>query len=757
MPPDRHRWFGDRSPKLPNNVVERMDPATLRQHLVAQVQSRLYQQFYQHGIAVPTVPEPQATGVSEAIDFVASLSAKNHGTGSWQAGWKLVERSEFDTWATRDGITVRVPPERLRDDSGTVAVLMPSEFRRQSPGFYLAQGDASLDPRPDDVLVRLYWHVTAAGAARLIDSATRRLNAAQIPFHIKVLDNPGAYRRSDAGVLYITKRDLERAAPLLDEIYRDVCQELRPSVPTLTKPLAIGLSLAEDPRNGESFGLHRCRLIAEAFVEAAEQGIGEPSRLIQAVKDRFQADGLDLTRPYLCAGSNDDYDQFHVRELPSQRHVVLAGCADPPTLCGPTEKTVSYVDVARAIGDQLVQDAIWYEDRCTWLGPRQPSTDTPSDRPASYGVVGPDLYSGTAGIALFLAQLFAETGDRTYRTAARGAVRQSMRGAEQLAKQDRAGLYTGWPGVAVALAMTGRLIDDAELTEDLPQHLMAHAVRSARPAEFDLLSGSAGHALAFLTLWRLLGDERYLNEAVQLGDHLCASARRRGDVACWPVRMPSGQRALTGFAHGASGIAFALLELFAATGASRFRQTAEAALGFERRNFHPALQNWLDLRYPVEGSRFGSGAMAASVWCHGSGGIAISRLRASMLLGEAIYRGEAELALHAINAWLDEAQVSSGTNWCLCHGLAGNADILLWASRSANEFSPLIHRAQAVAADGLQRARTVNAPAERFATNEPGLMLGLAGIGYFYLRLANPAIPSLLVPAPSDLSTLPTS
>ena len=114
-------------------------------------------------------------------------------------------------------------------------------------------------------------------------------------------------------------------------------------------------------------------------------------------------------------------------ESPSsaRRHVVLAeSLILPPAAVQPSERR-AIVDVARAIGDQLVQDAIWYEERCTWLGPaRQHRQTPPSDRPATYGVVGPDLYCGTAGIALFLAQLFAETGDRTYRTAARGAVRQ---------------------------------------------------------------------------------------------------------------------------------------------------------------------------------------------------------------------------------------------------------------------------------------------------------------------------------------------
>ena len=764
--PDRHRWFGESTPKLPKHVADRLDPDTRQSYLAAQVQARLYQQFYLHGIAVPASHHESPVVIPGESDFVRALSEANNGAGSWQPGWAVVGREEGGVWARRDGLTIFVQASDYRSERSTtsavdpsISLRMPKDFAAQLPGFYLAQSDEPMQPRPEDVLVRLYWHISAAGATTLMDSATSRLNAERVPFHLKVLNNPDAYGRNDAAVLYITRDDLARAAPYIKRVYLDVRDHLLPDVPTLTRPIASGLALAEDPRNGESFGLHRCRLLAEAFVDAARQGAHAPSELLDAVGARFRQEGVNLAEPYLNSGSNDDYAQILNIDVAMRsdatRHL------DQPT-CGDAEASPSpddYRDVARLIGDRIVQDAIWHADRCTWLGPRMSlSTGQAANRHATYGVIGPDVYSGTAGIALFLAQLYAETGIERYRRTAHGAMLESARLAGQLAEGGRIGFYTGWPGVAVACARVGCLLDDHALAQATPREIVAQCTRTDPPYELDLLSGVAGAAVAFLELWRRFEDERYLTEAIRFGDVLVSTAKRRGACAWWPVRSLSGKQPLTGFAHGAAGIAFALLELFAASREERFRHAATAAFAFERRNFHPELQNWLDLRYPLVGSRFGPGALAASVWCHGSGGIAISRLRAWNILGDETYLDEAEIALNATRAWLESGNASSNNLWSLCHGLPGNADILLWATELLPRRASSLRRSATETADsGRTVVSSANESSDLFDTDEPGLLLGHAGIGYYFLRASNQKIPSVLVPTTSAFATHPAS
>ncbi|HEX7104070.1 MAG TPA: lanthionine synthetase LanC family protein [Nitrolancea sp.] len=748
--PDRHRWFGEWSRSAPKDVAPRIDPETRRRLLIAHVQSRLYRQFYLTGGATPDPHAATPLPAPNENPFVHSFAEANRGTGTWQSGWVVVERSEAGVWAERDGLTVWLEPGEYRNAmglpataNGAISVLLPKDLPSRSPGFYLAQSDEPFQPSPGDVLVRLYWHLAAAGARLLIASATSRLNAERVPFNVKVLNDPSAYHRYDAGVLYITRQDLIRTSHLLAKVYEDVHHALQPGVPALTKPLAAGLGLAEDPGTGESFGLHRCRLLAEALVEAAEQQIVNPPDLLDAVEDHLRHAGIDPAHPYLRTNSVDDYDELlNLEPLP----IVVTAHDQLPI--DEVDCSESFRAVAQKIGDRLVREAIWHDDRCTWLGSLEAQ---PAGRGATFGAIGPDVYDGTSGIALFLAQLYAETGIGSYRTAALGAMRQGVRLVDQIDAPRSLGFHTGWPGIAATAAQVGILLDDRELTEEIPVRLTGRLVNVTQHRVPDLLAGTAGTVVALLALWRTLGDERLLARAVSAGDQLLVTARRQGTALCWPVNSRSGRRALTGLAHGAAGISFALLDLFRATRDERFRHAAEAALSFERRNFNPALQNWLDLRFPVEGSRLGPAAIASSVWCHGSGGIAISRLTAWDVLGEPVYRAEARTALRATSGWTEQQLERSERNWSLCHGLAGNATILWWAApRLSDQAATLKRLALRVSAAGLATVEKTGEPSALDATDEPGLMLGLAGIGHFYLVLSNPAIPSVLVPGASS-------
>jgi len=57
--------------------------------------------------------------------------------------------------------------------------------------------------------------------------------------------------------------------------------------------------------------------------------------------------------------------------------------------------------------------------------------------------LGPELYGGTSGIAIFLAQLFALTGELELRRTAEGAIRQALAQAAPLEYQ-YAGLERYW-------------------------------------------------------------------------------------------------------------------------------------------------------------------------------------------------------------------------------------------------------------------------------------------------------------------------
>src|SRR5947209_16803828 len=125
---------------------------------------------------------------------------------------------------------------------------------------------------------------------------------------------------------------------------------------------------------------------------------------------------------------------------------------------------------------------------------------------------------------------------------------------------------------------------------------------------------------------------------------------------------------------------WALLELWRATGEERVREAGEAAFRYERHHFDPERGNWPDLRDPElsGGPKDGPAFMAA--WCHGAPGLALSRLRAWEILGDDVYRAEAETALATTYANVLGGTELSQTNYSLCHGLGGNGDVLLFGA-----------------------------------------------------------------------------
>lgn len=411
----------------------------------------------------------------------------------------------------------------------------------------------------------------------------------------------------------------------------------------------------------------------------------------------------------------------------------------------------AFLEAAGAIGARLCRDAVWDGGRCNWLG------DMMEPLGGAWTVVhramGPTLYDGTAGIALFLARLYRLTGERPFRTAAEGALRQAVSRAGTIDPAARIGLHSGLMGIAWALAAAGEALGEGALLDE--SRRLARELLDVEPSPdaTDVISGSAGAVPALLELAARHGDPELRALAVRHGEMLLDAANRGEAGWSWRTLDMPVRQDLTGYSHGAAGIALALLELFRATGDERFREGAGEGFRYERGCFVPAQGNWPDFRV------FGDPAAAASTpvgcslaWCHGAPGIGLARLRAHRLTGDPVYRDEAVAAVTTTTLALRMAAAGSA-GFSLCHGDAGNAELLLHAAEALGEPA---HRAIAeeVGRRGIEWYLAPGAPWPCGVLNAgetPGLMLGLAGIGYFYLRLHDPAaVPSVLLLTPPD-------
>jgi lantibiotic biosynthesis protein len=399
------------------------------------------------------------------------------------------------------------------------------------------------------------------------------------------------------------------------------------------------------------------------------------------------------------------------------------------------------IDTAARIGAEIVATAVWKDSRCNWVG-AMPEEVGDGRVTLAYRALGADLYGGSAGVGLFLAELSAITGDADFRRTALGALRHAMSHVEDPASSGH-GLYAGRPGIALALTLAARALDEPALEEPARDMLTGPAIRPAGD-ELDLMTGNAGAVVGLLALRSLLGEDAALEIAVEHAGVLLASAQHTDTGLCWLSPNLPGTPGLTGYSHGAAGVAVALLELAAVTGETRYVEAADAGFAYERSLYDPVVENWPDLR------RFGTVQPAepsfASFWCHGAPGGALARLRAIELGRDGSLEAEAQAGLRTTRAWV-EAGLGSRVNFSLCHGLAGNAEILLEATALVPEAEGLAYEVAAAGIDSYGRGRTPW-PSGAHGGRTAGLFLGLAGIGRFYLRMAEPELESLLLIRP---------
>ncbi len=262
--------------------------------------------------------------------------------------------------------------------------------------------------------------------------------------------------------------------------------------------------------------------------------------------------------------------------------------------------------------------------------------------------------------------------------------------------------------------------------------------------EFGVVRGAAGAIGSLLAFYRCVPSNHPLAAAIACGDHLIASAHAIDNGLGW-VTPRFGPRPLAGFAHGAAGIAWALLELAGVTGNKRYRVAARLAIDYERSLYSPEAQNWPDLR---QAELPGADAVPNSsrfmvAWCQGAAGIGLARLLALPHLNDSKLGDEVDVALRTT------LTRGFGRTHSLCHGDMGNLDLLLEASQMLNDrgWRAQTDRLAAMILDSIDRHGWQCGGPE--AVEMPSLMLGLAGIGYEMLRLAEPdLVPSVLVLAP---------
>jgi lantibiotic modifying enzyme len=398
---------------------------------------------------------------------------------------------------------------------------------------------------------------------------------------------------------------------------------------------------------------------------------------------------------------------------------------------------------ASSIARRICRDAIWSDGSCNWIGPSMDSWNMWDVRQKSFG---PDLYSGTSGVALFLGAVAQTDDELLIRKTSLGAAHHAWKHAANLGSVLHAAVYSGTLGIAWALIQVGELLHEPTW-QDRALVLLDCLHTDVEYPGTDVMSGYAGAIPLLLKLAHRYDRLAWVELAVRWGDQLERKAVRSEEGWSWrTLELPPQieQKNLTGFSHGTAGIGWALLELFAVTRETRFKTAADEAFRYERTHYSAEAENWPDFREFLRPA--GSSTTFGKAWCHGAPGIALSRLRAWRLTGNPQAREEAETALRTTKRTL-QAPAAFESGFSLCHGCAGNADVLLEADRllTAPDLRKLAEQVGQVGIEQFELPRLPWPCGLPGAGESANLMLGTAGIGYFYLRLADPAVPSVLM------------
>jgi type 2 lantibiotic biosynthesis protein LanM len=385
---------------------------------------------------------------------------------------------------------------------------------------------------------------------------------------------------------------------------------------------------------------------------------------------------------------------------------------------------------ARAAADRLHSLALCSGHQASWIGLTQVDEERWALLP-----LGTDLYAGLPGVTLFLAYLGAVTDEERYSRLARATL-ETIRGQVRRnpSLTGPIGAFSGWGGLVYAFAHLAVLWEEPALLREAEQIMRALESLVDQDIAYDVLGGAAGCLASLISLFRAAPSERALATTIKCGDHLIRHAQAMAEGVAWPPHGIGPAKPLTGFSHGTAGIAWALLELAAVTGEERFRKTALSAIAYERSVFSPQAGNWPDHRLveaagPQKGKEIGFNTF---YWCHGAPGIGLSRLRALRHLHDPVVQHEVDTALTSTLAHGFDRGHS------LCHGDLGNVELLLQAGQTFHEERWLFeaYRRAAMVLDSIEKNGWLCG--NPLGEESPGLMTGLAGIGYGLLRLAEP-------------------
>ncbi len=311
-----------------NKFGENMgDEDQMKANMLSQLAGSLYNIFYCSGTStdaglnnksqLETMPPTEARA-----EHMELLSAANKTVDSFDPYWSVYAvDANGNAFVQKNGAYRTLMPNGFQfvtqGDTqlkvGTmVHITIKKENKEVQPVFYHVYSQALMPQEAE--FIRFYFNLKGEGAATLIEEITASFNKYKVPFLFKCLNHPDLYTRTDSAVLYLNKAQFKIGTRLLKPILDKMAPFMNEEVPLFSKKIRPGVSFAEDPGNGQSFGMSRCTILAQGIVNAYQKKLGDAKERRKEIMRYLRNKGVEADRIYLKSNSHFPYD-FTILQL----------------------------------------------------------------------------------------------------------------------------------------------------------------------------------------------------------------------------------------------------------------------------------------------------------------------------------------------------------------------------------------------------------------------------------------------------------
>ncbi|MCC6864526.1 MAG: hypothetical protein IT280_00025 [Ignavibacteria bacterium] len=378
--------------------------------------------------------------------------------------------------------------------------------------------------------------------------------------------------------------------------------------------------------------------------------------------------------------------------------------------------------------------------------------------------INENLYNGNSGILIFFLELYGITKKNEYLS----IVLQSLNWIEKYCQRNPKTNYSLYVGrmslVLVYLRMFSIFNDEKYIRRAI--YISKKSLNFIQyPQNIELLSGISGTLLCLLKLYKEVND-KWIKEYIDIGVDVITSNYYVGEKGIFWDRADYNLRGLCGLSHGTSGVSYALMEIVEYFQNYSLTPFIEESIKYENSYYINEEKNWSDFRKPLyitENEIYNKrhvfynnsfikrkNEKNINAWCHGSAGIILNRFMAYKLFKNIKYLKQVKDNLDPVINYriLDQKK---NELFILCHGRCGNSEILFQLYNYYGDLNYL-NKAKSIGLKAIEQKsqlkKYLNGMEYYGAKEDPGLMIGVAGIGHYLLRLLNPTkVSSVLFPS----------